>query len=149
MKNMCSTLKNLAGAILLCSIPATAYAAHLSPQQAMARVQSTSAIHKMPGSQSLVLAHTEKANGESYLYVFNRGNNGFVVASADDRMPALLGYSDKGAFNEATASPEFKWWLGQYAAEAESYLSSNPTYQNVTFKAPDTHAAIPHLMQTE
>lgn len=143
-----STIKTLAGAVALFSMPLCGTAAPLSPQQALSRVESSSTIHRMPGNQSFVLAHTEKANGENYLYVFNRGNSGFIVASADDRMPPVLGYSSDGIFDQANASPELKWWLEQYAAQANSHLNSGSTLLKVVSSSQSQHANVPELMQT-
>lgn len=41
----------------------------------------------------------QKANGntnESYYYIFNSPNGGYVIASGDDNLYPILGYSDKG-----------------------------------------------------
>ncbi len=146
--NLYTTIKTLTGAVVMCGISVAANAAPLSPQQAMARVQSSQTIHRLPGDRSLVLAHTEKAGGENYLYVFNRGTSGFVIASADDRMPAVLGYSDNGMFDQAEASPELKWWLEQYAAQANSCLSSAIIPVNAVSKSPAQRPAVAELLKT-
>ncbi|MDE5996815.1 MAG: C10 family peptidase, partial [Muribaculaceae bacterium] len=99
-------------------------AAPLTPEQALNRLKSSTAAKRVVGNKPFELAHTEKLNNQDYLFVFNRNNDGFIIASADDRMPALLGYSDNGAFDLATASPELKWWLGQYAVQASQSLNS-------------------------
>ena len=39
-----------------------------------------------------------KMTSQSGFYIFNtEGGNGFVLVSADDRMPDILGYSEKGS----------------------------------------------------
>ncbi|MDE5586114.1 MAG: C10 family peptidase, partial [Muribaculaceae bacterium] len=93
------------------------------------RLEGTSTRFRIPGNAPYRLAYTETASNEPRLYVFNKGNDGFVIASADDSFPALLGYSDNGAFNPSDASPELMWWLGQYAGEASFYLQ-NPVEGN-------------------
>lgn len=111
-------IKLLGVVFLLIAASIGAEAAFLSPEQSLSRVESNGTIRRMPGNARFTLAHTQKAAGESFLYVFNKGENGFIVTSADDRMPALLGYSDNGTFNLSEASPELIWWLGQYASQA-------------------------------
>ncbi|MDE6795514.1 MAG: C10 family peptidase, partial [Muribaculaceae bacterium] len=103
-------------------------AARLSPQQALSRVQASTSRLRMPGKSSYELTFTGQSDGEKALYVFNKGETGFIVVSADDRMPALLGYSDNGAFDLATAPPGLKWWLGQYTKEAVYFLKNEDKY---------------------
>jgi hypothetical protein len=55
-----------------------------------------------------------EAQTEKY-YVFNLGNNeGFVIASGDDCVPEILGYSDVGSFDMASAPENVKAWLKGY-----------------------------------
>lgn len=112
--------------LLALGIPVTqtADATYLSPQQALERIQSAPTGKRIVGSDQYKLTYTGKSGEGTALYVFNKGDNGFVVASADDRMPAVLGYSDNGAFDIEKASPELKWWLSQYVDEAASYLKN-------------------------
>lgn len=124
------TIKLLAAVLLLQSAFFSAEAAFLTPEQSLSRAESSATIRRMPGNARFTLAHTEKTDGENFLYVFNKGDNGFIITSANDRMPAVLGYSDKGAFNPEKASPEFKWWLSQYAAEANAGLKANHIQNN-------------------
>lgn len=59
-------------------------------------------MRKAPG-ESLKLAHTFKneVNSTPLLYVFNRGaESGYVLVSADDRLPGVIGYSAKGSFSK-------------------------------------------------
>ena len=64
--------------------------------------------------------------GESY-YVFNVGqDNGYVIVSADDRTPAILGYADEGTFNVNNIPDNMKAWLQSYADQLE-YLNTHTT----------------------
>ncbi|MDE6342413.1 MAG: hypothetical protein K2K93_08855, partial [Muribaculaceae bacterium] len=65
------TSRLLCGIVLLLTSSLTAEAAFLSPQQSLSRAESTGTIRKMPGNSSFTLAHTEKADGQNFLYVFN------------------------------------------------------------------------------
>lgn len=76
------------------------------------------------------LAYTvNTTSDEEAVYVFNKGDrNGYLVISADDEFPAVLGYADSGTFSEADMAPALRWWLGEYAAKiAASRNSSSNT----------------------
>lgn len=124
--------------------------ARLSPQEALNRVQAASSRLSAPGNSSYELSYTGKSSDKEALYVFNRGDKGFIVVAADDRMPALLGYSDNGAFDIDKASPQLKWWLGQYADEATYCFDNeyNPTLTKTTWKR-DGRVNIPALVKTK
>ena len=55
-------------------------------------------------------------------YVFNAttADKGFVIVAADDRLPAVLGYSDSGSFDADDVPPALQQWLDGYAAQAEA-----------------------------
>lgn len=48
------------------------------------------------------------------LYAFNVEGGGYVIASADERTPAVLGYSDKGSIDPDQMPENMKAWLQQY-----------------------------------
>ena len=48
---------------------------------------------------------------EACFYVFNVGNEGFVIVSADDRFRPIVGYSDEGPFATENMSPELSFYL--------------------------------------
>ncbi|MBQ7697312.1 MAG: C10 family peptidase [Paludibacteraceae bacterium] len=66
---------------------------------------------------ALQLAYTAAtANAEPAFYVFNQTDRqGIVFVSADDRMAPVLGYTESGSFDYATANPNLRWWLLRYA----------------------------------
>ena len=48
-------------------------------------------------------------------YVFNAENSGgFVIVAGDDRMPDILGYSEKGTLNIDSVPDGLRWLLGYY-----------------------------------
>jgi hypothetical protein len=48
-------------------------------------------------------------------YVFNVGNNqGYIIVSADDRVPPVLGYSLSGSYQEENQPPARKMWMRGY-----------------------------------
>lgn len=105
-------------------------ASPLTPEEALARLAAEGP-SKAPAVAATVaqpkLAFEVKAEAaeNASAYVFNRvGGDGYMVLSADDSAPALLGYSDHGSFDEETAPPSLKAWLEGYARQI-SWASSN------------------------
>lgn len=49
--------------------------------------------------------------GAACFYVFNVGDSGFVIISADDRFRPVVGYSDEGIFPSENRSPEMMFYL--------------------------------------
>ena len=49
--------------------------------------------------------------GETCFYVFNTGEQGFVIVSADDRFRPIVGYSDEGLFETEDMSPDLAFYL--------------------------------------
>ena len=145
-------LKVVGGSLLSLTPFLSADAAPLTPDQALRRLEGSNARFRIPGNASYRLAYTENADQKPRLYVFNKGNDGFVIASADDRLPALLGYSDNGAFNPSEVSPELKWWLSQYADEASFYLCGSngaASAESGSFPSKASRANIPELLTTK
>lgn len=60
------------------------------------------------------------SRGETCYYVFNAGQTGFVIISADDCYRPVVGYSDEGVFETENMSPELKYYLDNIA-EGRSY----------------------------
>lgn len=52
---------------------------------------------------------------DSKCVVYDLSEGGFVIASTDERMPAVLGYCDKGSFARANENPAFRSILKAYA----------------------------------
>ena len=60
------------------------------------------------------------------LYMFNVGDGqGYVIAGADDRIPAVLGYSDQGALDPDDMPVNMQAWLEGYNDQME-YLNRHP-----------------------
>lgn len=110
-----------------------AWARQLSPEEALERVAAdngTSAVIKKKAAASAGLSLVYRADAPAktdlpMVYVFS-GKNSFVVTSADDEFPAVLGYGDNGDFDADNMPPQLKWWLGEYAREMEYYLDHKP-----------------------
>lgn len=96
--------------LLLCSV--CAYAGHLTPRQALARL-TLSPVARSAGQADIHALKTVATLPE--VYVFSSGR-GFVIASGNDCAPALLGYADIGSF-DTVANPSLAWWVRQYSEQ--------------------------------
>lgn len=58
-------------------------------------------------------------------YIFDAGNSqGFVIISGDNRLPSILGYTDRGDFNIDNVPENFVSWIKGYEDQI-NYLSHN------------------------
>lgn len=101
------------------------------------------------GDKTIRLAATmsRKDYATPAFYVFNQGvENGYVLVSADDRVPEILGYSDAGFFNEEDMPENMNWWLEQYQYQISSLPFKDSIEHNVP--VPDNFIKRP-LIATE
>ena len=115
-------------------------------QQAQKNVQAF--LDKKGKKMEVAITDNEPSKSEEseYYYVFNVGdNNGYVIASGDDRVPAILGYSDKGNLFQGAMPDNMKEWLQEYEDQIiymrEHGLSSSDMQTS-------THPAISPLLTT-
>lgn len=114
--------------VALCvSLAASLYARPRTVQQAQQIASefagSAGNLKKTMGT-STQLAYTRSGDSQPLFYVFNRGE-GFVIVSADDRAPEILGYSDAGPFDIDSLPDNFRYLLNSYATELE-LLAATP-----------------------
>lgn len=78
--------------------------------------QALSGPNRAPAKVDPVLSYTATTEDIPDFYVFNRADDapGFVIVSAADAQTPILGYSENGTFDYATAPDNFRWWLQQY-----------------------------------
>ncbi len=75
------------------------------------------------------LTYTSTFNGSNTYYVFNKGNeNGYLILSADDCMPAVLGVVEGNSFDYDKLPDNMKWWLSQYDVSISSYSAKGKKY---------------------
>ena len=80
-------------------------------------------------------------------YVFNDGEGqGFVIAGADDRVPAVLGYSSNGKFDPQNMPENMKAWLESYDDQM-AYLNEHP--EAAAPRKTVSGASISPLLQSE
>lgn len=112
--------------VLCASLAASLYARPRTVQQAQqiadAFIGSAGNLKKAAGAPTR-LAYTRSGDSQPLFYVFNR-DAGFVIVSADDRTPEILGYSDVGPFDIDSLPDNFRYLLNSYAAELESLAAA-------------------------
>ncbi len=115
-----SLLPMMLGLMALSTIPASARI--LTPDQALERAGADSPMRAKAKSATTKLIYTALPDDSSDAgaYLFSTGNEGFIVVSADDIAPAVLGYSDAATVDPADMPPSFRYWLNQYAAQIEA-----------------------------
>ena len=128
--------------ILACLLIGSMIGVHANPispdedKQKVLSLMNTRQMHRVRGNVQLTLAHTLSKGQEGdqpLLYAFNlSGDNGFIIASADDKAEAILGYSDNGQFHPDSIPPALKDWMDCWAAEiawsqANGYATADAT----------------------
>ena len=74
-------------------------------------------------SSELTLVYTGNTNrGEACFYVFNVGNEGYVIVSADDFYRPIVAYSEEGTFDAQNINPEFGFMLDKVIAARNGKL---------------------------
>lgn len=123
--------------------PVTAHAAHLTPEAALLRAASNgslrSAGYNAP-SPRLAMTVSDR-NDQAAVYVMDSDSK-YLVLSADDCGPAVLGYGDNFDVNNIPA--DMQWWLDCYAEQIEYMKANGMTYA----PANQVRAQIPYLLTT-
>ncbi len=94
-------------------------AATLTPDEALARLED-SGMHRMPSAINRAPSMTYKSTIGN-LYVFTSGK-GYSILPNDDRVPALLAYSESDDFS-LDGNPELEYWLDYYNSQID-YLQA-------------------------
>ena len=105
----------------------SAWGAAITEGQAMQIASTFMASHSMPSS-GLKLAHrapivsASMPTAHAAYYVFNaqQAGRGFVIVAGDDRVPAILGYSDSGTFDSNDVPESMQQWLEGYALQIKA-----------------------------
>ena len=116
---------------LMClAVMSTAWAKSISEAEARAIATQFMAGRSLPSSGLMMSKKAPRLNAsassKAAYYVFN-ANNGYVIVAGDDRVPAVLGYSDQGTFDADNIPEAMQSWLDGYAAQIEAIADgSNP-----------------------
>ena len=116
------------------------YAVQLTPQEALARMNTANLQAKgfATDQSSLQLTYTSTFNGNNTYYVFNKGNEeGYLILSADDCMPAVLGAVEGNSFDYDNLPDNMKWWLSQYDVSISNYSAKGKKYVSSATKKKD------------
>ena len=113
--------------LLVClAVMGSAWAATINESQARTIAARFMATHAIP-STSLRTAHKAPLTGtvapgsdKAAYYVFSSSSRGYVIVAGDDRVPAVLGYSDTGNFDPMDIPAPMQEWLDGYAAQIEA-----------------------------
>ena len=124
----------------------------MSEQEAMEKALSFLNKHTSKPNKGLRVAakgdHLVANKTATNYYVFDIDQqNGFVIVSADDRVPAILGYVDRGSFNSEEIPENMKAWLEGYAEQME-YLNSHADAPVARVQAEERNAVAPLLTST-
>lgn len=68
------------------------------------------------GELNLVYTSTT-TRGEACFYIFNVGNDGFVIVSGSDAARPVLAYSYEGVYDPENVAPAMQFWLNRYRDE--------------------------------
>lgn len=126
-------------------------AAPLTPEQALRRVASDKPKSlKSKISTSLQPIAEIKLAKHPALYLFNSSDNGYLVVSADDETPALLGYSDSVAISsDRNQWPDgFCYWMDKLAEEIE-WNRTHPSQTKAVPKSRPDREPIAPLCKTK
>lgn len=105
-------------AVFACMVTTPAFARQLSAEEALQKIPEKFLVSNTRAVQDPI--YTETVGDVKVAYVFSSyGTGGYVVAAADDLLPAVLGYSDKGDFDSTSMPPAMKYWLNEYGRQLE------------------------------
>ena len=112
-----------------CLFPLIVAPAPIGRKQALYTAREYLSAHgKILKAESLVFKAPRKdasSAENAYYYVFNVGDdNGYVIVSGDDRTDQILGYVEKGSFDEENLPDNMRSWLQLYADQIK-YLDDN------------------------
>lgn len=104
------------------------------------KLRTTSPELKSVNDLDLVHIETSAGNqwaaltqGINYYYVFNIGQHGFILMSADDRVIPVLGYSEEGIYEDDDVSPQFAKWMDGYKSQIrEAIVNEMPATAEIT-----------------
>lgn len=102
------------------TVVSAAWAGPVSEGQALSVARDFAAKHSLSTAGLEMEKKTTRLNGsQPAYYVFNvkRADSGFIIVAGDDRAPAVLGYSDRGAFDADDVPAALAEMLDSYAEQ--------------------------------
>lgn len=89
-------------------------------------VQANFDLSRQSGELTLVYTGVS-TRGEACFYVFNVGNEGFVMVSADDVYRPIVGYSNEGIFDAQNINPELNYMLNKLISYRSGKMTGEPS----------------------
>lgn len=119
-------------------------AAPLTPEAALERALGDGPMRARGVTRAeFTLADTRAFEGTDAIYLFSRGDYGFAVVSADDAVPALLGYGETPlTVADAGMAPGFSYWL-DFMARRVAYIAENGEGRPVLAPRPEREPIAP------
>lgn len=109
---------------------AVSQAAVLTPEAALDRaLENASLSHRIKAKSPKAYKLTYNSGD---VFVFSTAGSGYLALPADDRAPAVLGYSTSGSADAASMPPVMKWWLGEYSRQLRAAGVSVPTARSAS-----------------
>ncbi|MBN1199026.1 MAG: C10 family peptidase [Bacteroidales bacterium] len=72
-------------------------------------------------------------NGITAFYIFNIGEHGYIIVTADDQLYPVIGYSFETTWSSEEIPPHVQFWLNNYKGEIlEAITNGYPADQNIT-----------------
>lgn len=69
-------------------------------------------------------ARTTDKSASCYYVLNHTSPKGYIIVSADDRLPDVLGYSNSGEFDINEVPDNMKWWWSEFERQIEQILTS-------------------------
>ena len=148
-------MKRLALSVLMLISVISAVAQWRSAEEASALASSflkhnPAGLHKAPATAKPELVFVKKLAGKPLVYAFDlAGEDGYVLVSGNENSRVdVLGYADKGRFDEKSMSDGMKWLLESYVQEIAllDELNATPLPRKVATRASRTD--VTPLIQT-
>lgn len=136
-------MKRLLQLLAMAMLAIPVLAQQLTPEEAMMRVKrmSGTAQAKATKSQARKLVYTMKAavNGmpsapessDNLFYIFS-DDRSFVIAGADEKLPALIAYGNSSAFSADSIPDNLRYWLDDYKVKMSAALAKGVTLTSPT-----------------
>lgn len=144
------------GVGLLCffAVSLATMAKTVTSEEALARVISNAAdskMKRMPARSAVKLRKvvTGQTTTTPMLYLFDKGE-GFLLTPADDRFPAVLGYSDSGVLTSDSLPTPLRMFMQDYAAELEYELAQSANGKMNTYaEVPSEWESVAPLLKSK
>ena len=142
--------------ILLSLIPSALMAQTIGVEEAQNKalqfLQGQSQTRASQREVQLKLAYTSKSGDETYYYVFNNANGGYVIMGGDEAAREVLGYGETGSFDYARIPDNMRWWLSQYDTQISQAIKEVKAGTNKVVRQTQTRAEradIPAMLTTK